>query len=222
MLVDEIDLHLHPKWQRTIIRYLTDIFTSTQFIVTAHSPLIVQAVIDANVILLQREEDHVVIHNRKDRDVIGYYWLAYEWDNLLFCCPECNRRYKENLFPLVDPSKRAISHFDDIQREEPLFIHPANENPEKFIEYKGIHPRAINGNPRGTTTICETGIDRPFLDERRLALYKVLQQIYTVIHASYLDDGKQRQLQQILDEAARDSAEFASMVRCAVRDGFRF
>lgn len=70
VLVDEIDLHLHPKWQRTIIQYLTELFKNTQFIVTAHSPLIVQAATDANVVLLKREGDHVVIHNKKDLDII--------------------------------------------------------------------------------------------------------------------------------------------------------
>ncbi len=64
VLVDEIDLHLHPKWQRTVISRLTRIFKQTQFIVTAHSPLIVQsAPKDANIVLLKREGDQVVIHN---------------------------------------------------------------------------------------------------------------------------------------------------------------
>jgi predicted ATP-binding protein involved in virulence len=63
VLVDEIDLHLHPKWQRTIISYLTERFPNTQFIVTAHSPLIVQAARNANIVLLKREGDHVVIDN---------------------------------------------------------------------------------------------------------------------------------------------------------------
>lgn len=60
-LVDEIDLHLHPKFQRTIIKFLTETFPNTQFIVTAHSPLIVQSAEDANIILLKREgnETHV-------------------------------------------------------------------------------------------------------------------------------------------------------------------
>lgn len=60
-LVDEIDLHLHPKFQRTIIQFLTETFPNTQFIVTAHSPLIVQSAEDANIILLKREgnETHV-------------------------------------------------------------------------------------------------------------------------------------------------------------------
>ena len=33
----------------------------------------------------------------------GYYWLAYEWDNLLLACPICNQRFKRNYFPLRSP-----------------------------------------------------------------------------------------------------------------------
>ena len=67
VLVDEIDLHLHPKWQRTIQSYLTGRFPNAQFIVTAHSPLVVQAAGEANVVLLRREGDHVVIDNNPAR-----------------------------------------------------------------------------------------------------------------------------------------------------------
>ena len=63
VLVDEIDLHLHPRWQRTIMSFLGDRFPNTQFIVTAHSPLVVQAAKDANIVLLRREGDHVIIDN---------------------------------------------------------------------------------------------------------------------------------------------------------------
>lgn len=66
VLVDEIDLHLHPKWQRTIMDFLTERFPNTQFIVTAHSPLVVQAAQDANIVLLRREGDRVVIDNNPE------------------------------------------------------------------------------------------------------------------------------------------------------------
>lgn len=63
-LVDEIHLHLHPRFQREMIGFLTRLFPKTQFIVTAHSPLIVQAAadVDANIILLKREGSEVVVH----------------------------------------------------------------------------------------------------------------------------------------------------------------
>jgi predicted ATP-binding protein involved in virulence len=66
VLVDEIDLHLHPKWQRELIGFLTERFPNTQFIVTAHSPLIVQSAPDANIALLKRVGDHVVIENNPE------------------------------------------------------------------------------------------------------------------------------------------------------------
>ncbi len=57
ILVDEIDLHLHPKWQRQIFDFLEKRFPRAQFIVTAHSPLIVQsAPKDANIIVLKKEQ----------------------------------------------------------------------------------------------------------------------------------------------------------------------
>jgi hypothetical protein len=40
VMVDEIDLHLHPKWQRTIIKTLSETFPNVQFIFTSHSPLV--------------------------------------------------------------------------------------------------------------------------------------------------------------------------------------
>ena len=62
-LIDEIDLHLHPRWQRDLIARLSTLFPQTQFIATAHSPLIVQAALDANVVVLRRREGGVVIDN---------------------------------------------------------------------------------------------------------------------------------------------------------------
>ena len=63
VLIDEIDLHLHPSWQRKIISSLSTIFPNTQFVATAHSPLVVQAAGDAgaNVVLLRREGDQTVV-----------------------------------------------------------------------------------------------------------------------------------------------------------------
>src|SRR6185503_12158163 len=39
VLVDEIDLHLHPRWQRTIIRKLKELFPRLSFVVTTHNAL---------------------------------------------------------------------------------------------------------------------------------------------------------------------------------------
>ncbi|WP_295435400.1 AAA family ATPase [uncultured Thiodictyon sp.] len=47
VVIDEIDLHLHPRWQRTVLNQFTKVFPNTQFIVTTHSPAVVQGAVDA-------------------------------------------------------------------------------------------------------------------------------------------------------------------------------
>ena len=68
ILIDEIDLHLHPKWQRTVIDKLSYFFPKAQFIVTAHSPLIVQASegVNANIVVCRKEDDRVIIDNKPE------------------------------------------------------------------------------------------------------------------------------------------------------------
>ena len=46
VLIDEIDLHLHPKWQRKILRQLRNTFPNVQFIVTTHSPIVLLGALD--------------------------------------------------------------------------------------------------------------------------------------------------------------------------------
>lgn len=55
MLVDEIDLHLHPAWQQRVLADLMRTFPLTQFIVTTHSPQVLTSV-DASSVRLIREE----------------------------------------------------------------------------------------------------------------------------------------------------------------------
>ena len=63
VIVDEIDLHLHPKWQRDVRLFLCRHFPNVQFICTAHSPFMAQAAEEENVAVLIRDDDHVRIEN---------------------------------------------------------------------------------------------------------------------------------------------------------------
>ena len=52
VLIDELDLHLHPKWQRQIVHNLTTAFPKCQFIATTHSPQVIGSVPHTGVTLL--------------------------------------------------------------------------------------------------------------------------------------------------------------------------
>jgi predicted ATPase len=49
ILIDEIDAHLHPEWQRRIGFWLTEHFPNIQFMVTTHSPLVCQAAVKGSI-----------------------------------------------------------------------------------------------------------------------------------------------------------------------------
>lgn len=55
ILIDEIDLHLHPKWQRTVITELPEVFPNCQLLLSTHSPSVVTHVQPENLFLLSME-----------------------------------------------------------------------------------------------------------------------------------------------------------------------
>lgn len=59
VLIDEIELHLHPKWQRQMIPGLTRTFPNCQFIVTTHSPQVVSHVQPEGIYLLERTDEGI-------------------------------------------------------------------------------------------------------------------------------------------------------------------
>ena len=71
VLIDEIELHMHPSWQRKILGVLKHIFPNVQFIITTHSPIILSEVNeDYNLFFMGREETSIEI--RKISQLNGY------------------------------------------------------------------------------------------------------------------------------------------------------
>ncbi len=69
VLIDEIDAHMHPKWQQLIVRSLKQLFPNVQFLATTHSPLIVAG--------MERREVRVVRRAGKDEPEAGR--VLIEW-----------------------------------------------------------------------------------------------------------------------------------------------
>ncbi|MGL4733808.1 MAG: AAA family ATPase [Enterovibrio sp.] len=59
VLIDEIDMHLHPTWQRSIIERLTVTFPNCQFILTTHSPLLIS------------EQPNALVYSLDDGEISG-------------------------------------------------------------------------------------------------------------------------------------------------------
>lgn len=108
----------------------------------------------------------------------GYYWLAYEWSNLLYSCDECNTSFKKNLFPLTDPTSRDIVN-RDISKEQPLLVNPTIEDPGLYIAFRReiAVPRIIDAveSEKGQTTIDLLGLNSRLAlkQARRAAFFEV-------------------------------------------------
>lgn len=55
VLIDELDLHLHPKWQRKVVEQLRSAFPSIQFVGTTHSPFVIQSLRPGELTSLDQE-----------------------------------------------------------------------------------------------------------------------------------------------------------------------
>ncbi len=66
LLIDEAENHLHPKWQKTFLNSILEIFPNLQIIATTHSPFIVGSVDGAKVYVCKSERGHSVISDETD------------------------------------------------------------------------------------------------------------------------------------------------------------
>ena len=76
LLIDEIENHLHPTWQRRVIPALLEHFPGLQIFATTHSPFVVAGLKAGQVHLLKRDENGVVTASTNTEDIIG--WTADE------------------------------------------------------------------------------------------------------------------------------------------------
>ena len=70
VLIDEIDLHLHPRWQRIIVPALLGAFPQLQFVATTHSPIIIQSLNEGVLLDLNELEVDDQVHNLPLRDIV--------------------------------------------------------------------------------------------------------------------------------------------------------
>lgn len=86
----------------------------------------------------------------------GYYWLAYDFNNLLPCCEKCNRaRAKMNHFPVKE--FRAYRP-EDLEREEPLLLNPYKHCPKKHLYFPPGKDDTYFGTVNGTTDVGKTSV----------------------------------------------------------------
>jgi predicted ATP-binding protein involved in virulence len=103
IFIDELDLHLHPKWQRTIVSDLERTFPNCQFIATTHSPQIISSVLPENI---------QIIKNFKIDQTVKSFGLDINW--ILKFIMEDSDRLKESEEAIAEVQKLV----DEIEFEK--------------------------------------------------------------------------------------------------------
>ncbi len=131
VLIDEIDAHLHPTWQKRIGFWLCEHFPNIQFIVSTHSPLICQAAEHGSILLLPRsgtdEKARLLDGNEFKRVVYGNVLDAYGTD--AFGAEAANTRsptaqgMRDRLAQLNN--KELIKGLDEAERKQQVQLRAA-------------------------------------------------------------------------------------------------
>ena len=116
LIIDEIDAHLHPSWQRRIIPTLIQHFPNLQIFCSTHSPLMLAGLKAGQVQLLRRsEETGQVTVSTNDTDIAG--WTA---DEIL-------RNFLEVPSPTDLATAGHVSRLQELRRKDKLLVEETEE-----------------------------------------------------------------------------------------------
>jgi len=166
-------------------------------------------------------DDTLVMIETSDgtREHPGYYWLAYDWDNLILSCTRCNKPNndenaklgKRNRFPVKDDIYATIPG-DEIS-EEPLLINPLTEDPQDCLEYDSSSG-FIKGSGKGTICVEVFGLNirDDLVEGRKNAYDKVLTLLTKCLYNKHDRHETLEELKKIQDgKQAHSLAAFAAL-----------
>jgi predicted ATP-binding protein involved in virulence len=138
VLIDEIEVHLHPKWQQKILNILKNIFPKVQFIITTHSPIVVSTTENNEALELYREKDRIKymkVGNPQD-------WYMSDILRNIFNVNEKVKKSYEN-----ESIEDKLKRFGEMIKE--LIVTKDNKLREEIYNlYNEILPSLPEGNPR--------------------------------------------------------------------------
>ncbi len=138
VLIDELDLHLHPKWQRRIIEDLRNVFPNIQFICTTHSPFLIQSL---------RSSDELIMLDGEPLSDYGHIGIEEIVKNMGVQSPEVSIRYEDmkdaakSFLELLDESKLSPQDKQkEYKKQLSMLIAPFANNPayQAFLEMKYV------------------------------------------------------------------------------------
>ena len=126
LLIDEAENHLHPKWQKTFINNILEIFPNLQIILTTHSPFIVSSVKNSRIFVCESLDDHAII-----KDETAEYSNKPIEEILISPLFGATQPFNTEITKLLSERKKAIQNNAQKLRDE-IESQLKNINPEYF------------------------------------------------------------------------------------------
>lgn len=129
VLIDEVDMHLHPKWQWNIIKALSTTFENVQFIIATHSPIVISSAKETNLILLDEEQGVIYLPE----------CYGYAVEDVLCYRQESVSRPK-NVKVLIDQINESVDNenFDDAEEALVQLKKILGEENSEFKKMAGV------------------------------------------------------------------------------------
>jgi len=124
VLIDEIDLHLHPKWQRMVVPKLLEVFPNCQFLISTHSPHVITHVQPENLFLLQLRDGQLFCSRPAESYGKTVERVLEDLMGIETTRPDEVKRSLRHIFDLIDQSdfegaRKSIEQLEDEIGEDP-------------------------------------------------------------------------------------------------------
>jgi len=125
VLIDEIDLHLHPRWQREVLPALRLTFPQIQFIVSTHSPLVVSSVEAQEVIKISEDHDDTTLYSE---DISYKHWqLDFILRDVMDLIEQSHSEAEELISQLSDSiDEQNLEKYESLLAQLETMLHPGD------------------------------------------------------------------------------------------------
>lgn len=144
VLLDEVDLHLHPSWQRTILPSIETVFPNIHFIVSSHSIFVAQSIKNENLIALEWDNDHCVVIDKDTSLERSYSAVARE----IFKISSPFSYETEQKINQFYAMQKKIRRNETVNEEE--FVNLVIDIANQGVELEGVMRREIQSLERRT------------------------------------------------------------------------
>jgi hypothetical protein len=168
----------------------------------------------------------------------GYYWLTYQWKNLLPACSACNTpglgfaqvsSGKHDRFPIADESRYAASPGEE-ENEERLLLNPWLDDPDQHLRWDPQTGYVLGRTRAGEVTIELLGLNRDGLPEERLKASREVRRELREYVAAHTDErlgdtpavraagaSERARLREGFDAYEKGEAEYSAIRYAALR-----